>query len=144
MLALSCLGGATYDMIEDHHFLCAGSFLEQLFDLRVVHRPHFLLVIKVFYLAVLVREHEPVLVQGQLAEDGPCVADSDSSRDVAPGSWQCTRRWRVSIRHRPFYAIGQIVERGLHLSGTLLCVIVHTLPPLQKITSSVFSLSPWL
>jgi hypothetical protein len=77
MLALPRLGRTAHDMVKDHHLHRAGDFLQQSLDLGIVYLPHLVLVVKVCHLTVPVREHEPVLVQGQVAEEGPCVADGD-------------------------------------------------------------------
>jgi hypothetical protein len=132
VLALPRFRRTAHDMVKDHHFRRTGSFLQQSLDLGIVDLSHFVLVVKVGHLAVLAREHEPVLVQGQVAEDRPCVADGDGVGRVSPGGLRCARRGGVGIGHRSFRTSGHIIQRGLYLGETLHRVVVHFLAPLWK------------
>jgi hypothetical protein len=56
-------------MVENHHLLRPGRFLQQPLDLGIVRPLHFLLIVKVVNSALLMRQLEALPVQRQLIDD---------------------------------------------------------------------------
>ena len=79
---------AAHIVVKHQYFCRTGDCLHQPLHLRIVDGLHLLHVVEIRHPGLVARQHEALLIQRQLRQDGPAIANGQRVWGVSPRpSW---------------------------------------------------------
>src|SRR5262245_55520313 len=135
-------------VVEDYHTRSPRRALDQLFDLRIIHRLQLRWVREVRNLGLMFDEYETLLVQRKLVGEQPAIADCDLLEFVSSGLAPANVVWAEGLVHELLagvHSVGNIdihsfnhrssslYRRRSYVKGCMVCMIA--LPRAVSVTS---------